>query len=618
MPDETKKFEYSIGNALLWGNCLKNFQKANNESISGGHRFAYGLLGFAQILPVISQLVSLAEWGIYSAYKTFQAKPADQMPEPAKTVSYKVEDYASGKLLMPSEPNPTSTPHTTENSTIPLPNIPSTISPITPPPVTPPLPENWLDNHPIPKLAAIYQENREGILQHIREIFKNINENYQIEQSPNGGFQVSFHFKDDAELQKALDALPESPTQDEDNIKLVDQNHHILTLRDNYVQFLTGLTNNANFNDAMKALNVRNWVSNNPNLPLVEKSYQENRGEIIRNVQHIFSCISLNYQVVKDTYGFDQVKFNFNNALDLENAKNALSILIISPWNFNFSGLVDEKNLVLTLPGYPLSLLSGLENGSENLADLMIALHLSKLKENGNPNWQILEKGSYKDNKTQILNNIKDTFSSIGSSYTIGINERGKYCVKFKFNNEAQLKNVQSAFGEFFSKTPEEMNAPWRLKEPLTFELGSGETFALAGFGRSRLDAEFDDAMQTLSGKTLSPAATQSPVPQPPPSLPLEAPMETPPSADSTVATPSNTMEILNSLKLPKCEHYEKFNKDPVYKQKATAIRAAMKETLDKQFQRKGEKGDYVGWSLGRPIHSLQDNEVIKMSDTFF
>ena len=74
MPGDEIGFKYSVTNALLWGNCKENFRKANSETLSAGRRFAYGLLGAAQVLPVISQIVSFAEWGIHSAHKAFQAK----------------------------------------------------------------------------------------------------------------------------------------------------------------------------------------------------------------------------------------------------------------------------------------------------------------------------------------------------------------------------------------------------------------------------------------------------------------------------------------------------------------------------------------------------------------
>jgi Ubiquitin family len=95
MPDEVG-FKYSVTNALLWGNCKENFKKANSETLSTGRRFAYGLLGAAQVLPIISQLVSFAEWGIHSAHEAVQAK--QEVAPKARDTSDKTVVFASKKL----------------------------------------------------------------------------------------------------------------------------------------------------------------------------------------------------------------------------------------------------------------------------------------------------------------------------------------------------------------------------------------------------------------------------------------------------------------------------------------------------------------------------------------
>lgn len=93
---EGTKFQYSVANALTWGNCKRNFKKANDSSLSAGRRFAYGLLGAAEVLPVISQVVSFAEWGTHSAHKAIKAKRKEHLTEESQQQTVKVGDVAKG------------------------------------------------------------------------------------------------------------------------------------------------------------------------------------------------------------------------------------------------------------------------------------------------------------------------------------------------------------------------------------------------------------------------------------------------------------------------------------------------------------------------------------------
>ena len=57
------EFEYNIENALLWGNCVNNFEKSLQAK--GGKRFALGLLSAVEAIPIIGQAISLIETGVH-------------------------------------------------------------------------------------------------------------------------------------------------------------------------------------------------------------------------------------------------------------------------------------------------------------------------------------------------------------------------------------------------------------------------------------------------------------------------------------------------------------------------------------------------------------------------
>lgn len=62
-------FDYNLQNALLWGNCENNFKKASmseeyaNADFSIGQRIGFGLLGVAEAIPLVGQVISLIETG---------------------------------------------------------------------------------------------------------------------------------------------------------------------------------------------------------------------------------------------------------------------------------------------------------------------------------------------------------------------------------------------------------------------------------------------------------------------------------------------------------------------------------------------------------------------------
>lgn len=51
--------DYSVKNALLWGNCVNHFKKVNEGQL--GNRIVNALIGVAELLPVVSQITSVFE-----------------------------------------------------------------------------------------------------------------------------------------------------------------------------------------------------------------------------------------------------------------------------------------------------------------------------------------------------------------------------------------------------------------------------------------------------------------------------------------------------------------------------------------------------------------------------
>ena len=60
--------DYTLDNALFWGNCESHFQKAKESS--GCDRFVHGLIFLLELLPIIGQIASLAERFIVTHYST--------------------------------------------------------------------------------------------------------------------------------------------------------------------------------------------------------------------------------------------------------------------------------------------------------------------------------------------------------------------------------------------------------------------------------------------------------------------------------------------------------------------------------------------------------------------
>lgn len=60
--------DYTLDNALFWGNCESHFQKAKESSDCD--RFVHGLIFLLELLPIIGQIASLAEKFIVTHYST--------------------------------------------------------------------------------------------------------------------------------------------------------------------------------------------------------------------------------------------------------------------------------------------------------------------------------------------------------------------------------------------------------------------------------------------------------------------------------------------------------------------------------------------------------------------
>jgi rhodanese-related sulfurtransferase len=70
--------EYSVRNALLWGNCYKHFQQAGEGRL--GSRIIHVLIGIAEISPVIGQISSIFEMLIVTRFNDYQDVSTDQRP----------------------------------------------------------------------------------------------------------------------------------------------------------------------------------------------------------------------------------------------------------------------------------------------------------------------------------------------------------------------------------------------------------------------------------------------------------------------------------------------------------------------------------------------------------
>jgi len=60
------KKDYTISNALLWGNCLAHCQKASQGAL--GSRLVHVIITCLEALPIIGQIASLIEYLIVQAF----------------------------------------------------------------------------------------------------------------------------------------------------------------------------------------------------------------------------------------------------------------------------------------------------------------------------------------------------------------------------------------------------------------------------------------------------------------------------------------------------------------------------------------------------------------------
>lgn len=61
--------DYTVYNALTWGNCLNHARKAWKPATPSSHRILHGTIALVELIPVISQIASLFEMAIASAFK---------------------------------------------------------------------------------------------------------------------------------------------------------------------------------------------------------------------------------------------------------------------------------------------------------------------------------------------------------------------------------------------------------------------------------------------------------------------------------------------------------------------------------------------------------------------
>src|ERR1700733_2259223 len=93
----SEHFEYTIPNALLWQNCVHNFEKANNTKYNIGQRIGFGLLGTFEAIPIIGQGVSLIETGVVKIHNAIKlAKKKEDMPQTLQEQSARTEQAAQG------------------------------------------------------------------------------------------------------------------------------------------------------------------------------------------------------------------------------------------------------------------------------------------------------------------------------------------------------------------------------------------------------------------------------------------------------------------------------------------------------------------------------------------
>lgn len=92
--------EYSMRDALTWGNCRGHFKKASEGTWSkdGMHKFKHGLIGAVESLPIISQIASLFEYLIVTKLEKKSA------PLPGRVIS---QSEAPSKIsgMFPQQPS---------------------------------------------------------------------------------------------------------------------------------------------------------------------------------------------------------------------------------------------------------------------------------------------------------------------------------------------------------------------------------------------------------------------------------------------------------------------------------------------------------------------------------
>ena len=189
-------FDYTVKNALLWGNCAHNFEKAKkaSEAKNHGKAFGYGMLGVVQAIPVIGQAVSLIEMGVKNSLKG-RAKPIH--PETGEYI-YEAAEKTKAQLTSINPPQ--------VSTSEPMKNAPTSFN-ITEALKPPPKPaKTYTSEATTVAKPPAFDQGR--VTQNVVNNFLNITPRFKLEKNEkNQNYQVKLLFKNTEERDAAIAAL---------------------------------------------------------------------------------------------------------------------------------------------------------------------------------------------------------------------------------------------------------------------------------------------------------------------------------------------------------------------------------------------------------------------------